>query len=75
LHLSEWATETESQMRRDYRNEMEIKYESYLRFERSERQILDDSREAFGLLLDQIALIVGENERLRKIPKPKATES
>jgi hypothetical protein len=70
--VNDWSRETESQVRRDFQNEMDIKRESYGRFERSQKQIVQDAREAFGLLLEQLGAVVADNRGMRRVPRPKA---
>jgi hypothetical protein len=73
--INDWSAESEAQVRRDSHNETDIKRESYGRFERSQNQIVQDAREAFGLLLEQLNAVISENRTLRKVPRPKVVPS
>lgn len=67
--MSEWASESEVQLNRDYRNEMEIKKESFERFQTAKRQRLADCEESLMMMKERLAFLELENESLREVPE------
>jgi hypothetical protein len=66
--FNDWFDDTEGQVRRDSHNKMDINRESYGYLECSQHQMVQDAREAFGLLLEQLDAVIHGNTTLGRVP-------